>query len=151
VHPIRKQRLILILSILAAVAIAVGLVLWALRQNMNHYATPQQLAAGQIDVGQRLRIGGLVKTGSVQRSKDSLQVSFVITDLVADITVEYRGILPDLFREGQGVVVTGTYQGDSHLQASEVLAKHDEKYMPPEAYEALKASGKWQPEDQKSP
>ena len=147
-HPLRKQRLLLVLSILIAVAIAVGLVLWALRQNMNHYATPQQLAAGQMAEGQRLRIGGLVKTGSVQRSPDSLLVKFVITDLVADINVEYRGILPDLFREGQGVVVTGIYKGDRYLQVSEVLAKHDEKYMPPEAYEALKASGQWRPEDQ---
>lgn len=148
-HPLRKQRLLLIVSIVLAVAIAISLVLWALRQNMNHYATPQQLVAGEIAKGQRLRIGGLVKTGSVQRSPDSLSVKFVITDLVSDVSVEYRGILPDLFREGQGVVVTGIYKGDLYLQVSDVLAKHDEKYMPPEAYEALKASGQWRPEDQR--
>lgn len=147
-HPLRKQRLLLIVFIVLAVAIASTLVLWAFRQNMNHYATPQQIAAGEVAEGQRLRIGGLVKTGSVQRSPDSLLVKFVVTDLVADIGIEYHGILPDLFREGQGVVVTGIYKGDRQMQVSEVLAKHDEKYMPPEAYEALKASGQWRPEDQ---
>lgn len=148
-HPLRKQRLLMIGVSLLVLSLAVSLLLWALRQNMNHYATPQQLLSGHMQVGKRLRMGGLVKTGSLKRQNNGLKVEFVVTDLSADIVVEYEGILPDLFREGQGVVVTGVFMGSDHLQASEVLAKHDEEYMPPEAYEALKASGKWRPADQK--
>ncbi|BBG30530.1 cytochrome c maturation protein CcmE [Zymobacter palmae] len=131
-RPRQRQRLIVVVGIVALAAVAVGLLVYALRANMNLFYTPEQIVAGEAPSGHALRAGGVVKVGSVQRAADSLQVSFVITDFKAEIDVRYDGMLPDLFREGQGVVVTGQLLDKGHLQASQVLAKHDEKYTPPE-------------------
>ena len=128
----QRQRLYVVVDIIMLATVAVGLLVYALRANMNLFYTPQQIASGEAPVGHILRAGGVVKVGSVQRASDSLQVHFVVTDFNADLAVHYEGILPDLFREGQGVVVTGQLSDRSHFQASQVLAKHDEKYTPPE-------------------
>lgn len=131
-RPRQRQRLIVVIGIVALAVIAVGLLVYALRANMNLFYTPEQIVAGEAPSGHTLRAGGVVKPGSVERANDSLQVSFIITDFKADIVVRYNGMLPDLFREGQGVVVTGQLLDQGHLHASQVLAKHDEKYTPPE-------------------
>ncbi|MBV2134575.1 cytochrome c maturation protein CcmE [Pseudomonas sp. MAP12] len=141
-NPLRKKRLFIILGILAGVGVAVGLALSALQQNINLFYTPTQIAAGEAPQDTRIRAGGMVRTGSVSRSADSLDVQFVVTDFAKDVTIRYRGILPDLFREGQGIVALGRLNEEGVLVADEVLAKHDEKYMPPEVTKALKDSGK---------
>ena len=141
-NPVRKKRLFIILGILAGVGIAVGLALSALQQNINLFYTPTQIAAGEAPKDTRIRAGGMVKEGSVSRSADSLDVQFVVTDFAKDVTIRYRGILPDLFREGQGIVALGRVNAEGVLVADEVLAKHDENYMPPEVTKALKDSGK---------
>jgi len=141
-NPVRKKRLFIILGILAGVGVAVGLALSALQQNINLFYTPTQIAAGEAPQDTRIRAGGMVKEGSVSRSADSLDVQFVVTDFAKDVTIRYRGILPDLFREGQGIVALGRLNEEGVLVADEVLAKHDEKYMPPEVTKALKDSGK---------
>ncbi|SEI39720.1 cytochrome c-type biogenesis protein CcmE [Azotobacter beijerinckii] len=140
-NPVRKKRLFIVLAILAGVGIAVALALSALQQNINLFYTPSQIAAGEAPQGARIRAGGLVERGSVQRDADSLAVSFRVTDGAETVTVRYQGILPDLFREGQGIVALGRVAGDGALQADEVLAKHDENYMPPEVSQALEKSG----------
>ncbi len=140
-HPLRKQRLQIILFVLLAVAIAVGLLLYALRENINLFYPPADIAAGKVAVGQQIRAGGMVREGSVQRSEENLQVRFVVTDYAADLIVKYDGILPDMFAEGAGVVVAGKLSEDGEFEASEVLAKHDENYMPPEVAETLKKPG----------
>lgn len=139
-HPQRKQRLQIIVFMLLAVAIAVGLILYALRQNINLFYPPSEIAAGKVEAGQQIRAGGMVREDSVKRERDGLKLSFVVTDYEADLTVIYEGILPDMFAEGQGVVVQGKLNDQRQLIASEVLAKHDENYMPPEIAESLKAS-----------
>lgn len=139
-HPQRKQRLQIIVFMLLAVAIAVGLILYALRENINHFFPPSDIAAGKGKVGQQIRAGGMVREDSVKREHDGLKLSFVVTDYEADLTVVYEGILPDMFAEGQGVVVQGKLNEQRQLIASEVLAKHDENYMPPEIAESLKAT-----------
>ena len=131
-RPRQRQRLIVVLGIVALAAIAIGLLVYALRANMNLFYTPEQITSGEAPIGHTLRAGGVVKVGTVQRSNDSLAVSFTVTDFKADIAVHYEGMLPDLFREGQGIVVTGQLLDRTHFQASQVLAKHDEKYTPPE-------------------
>lgn len=136
-NPARRQRLFMVLFILIGVGLAVGLALLALKENMNLYYSPSQMVAGETPVGVRVRGGGLVVPGSLQRSGDSLAVRFDITDGAATIAVVYEGILPDLFREGQGIVATGALDADNVLVAEEVLAKHDENYMPPEVQEAI--------------
>ena len=141
-NPVRKKRLLIVLAILAGVGIAVGLALSALQQNINLFYTPTQIAAGEAPQGTRIRAGGMVKKGSLERSADSLDVRFVVTDFAKEVTIHYRGILPDLFREGQGIVALGKLDGAGVLVADEVLAKHDEKYMPPEVTKALKDRGK---------
>lgn len=141
-NPVRKKRLLIILAILAGVGIAVGLALSALQQNINLFYTPTQIAGGEAPKDTRIRAGGMVKKGSLSRSADSLDVQFVVTDFAKDVTIRYRGILPDLFREGQGIVALGRLNADGVLVADEVLAKHDEKYMPPEVSKALKDSGR---------
>jgi len=141
VNPVRKKRLFIVLAILAGVGIAVALALSALQQNINLFYTPTQIAAGEAPEGTRIRAGGLVEEGSVKRTNDSLSVAFRVTDGAQAITIRYRGILPDLFREGQGIVALGKLDADGVLVADEVLAKHDEKYMPPEVTKALKESG----------
>lgn len=138
----RKQRLILVLFLVFGVAIAVGLALYALNQNINLFYSPTQIAEGEAPVGTRIRAGGMVVEGSVIRDTESLKVRFDMTDYAKNVTVEYTGILPDLFREGQGIVAQGQLDSQGIFQAVEVLAKHDENYMPPEVAEALEAAGK---------
>lgn len=140
-NPVRKKRLFIILGILAGVGVAVALALTALQQNINLFYTPTQIAAGEAPQGTRIRAGGLVEEGSVQRTNDSLTVSFRVTDGAQAVTISYQGILPDLFREGQGIVALGRVNAEGVLVADEVLAKHDENYMPPEVTQALEQSG----------
>jgi len=130
-----KKRAAIIGGGVAAIGIAAALVLNALNSNIALYVTPSEVAAGKAPQGQAFRIGGLVKAGSLKR--DNLTVHFIVTDLVQDIPVAYTGILPDLFKEGKGAVVQGRLGADGRFTASEVLAKHDENYMPPEAKHAL--------------
>ncbi|MCK9380850.1 MAG: cytochrome c maturation protein CcmE [Sulfuritalea sp.] len=132
----RHKRIALIVGGLASLAIAAGLSLNALDSNIAMYVTPSEVAAGKSPQGKAFRIGGLVKEGSVKRQ--DMTVRFVITDMAKEIPVAYTGILPDLFRDGKGAVVQGRLGSDGVFVASEVLAKHDENYMPPEAAAALK-------------
>lgn len=131
----RYKRAILIIAALTVIGVAALLILNALNSNIALYVTPSEVAAGRAPSGQAFRIGGMVKEGSLKR--DGLTVHFVITDLVKDIPVSYTGILPDLFKEGKGAVIQGRLNADGEFVASEVLAKHDENYMPPEAKQAL--------------
>lgn len=140
-NAVRKKRLFIVLAIVAGVGIAVALALSALQQNINLFYTPTQIANGEAPVDTRIRAGGLVEKGSVKRSSDSLQTDFVVTDGVARVTIRFHGILPDLFREGQGIVAMGKVESSGILLADEVLAKHDENYMPPEVKQALEQSG----------
>lgn len=137
----RKQRLILVVSILVGLAIACGLMFYALRQNINLFFTPQQVMAGEAPLETQMRVGGLVEEGSVVRDQETLDVQFVLTDGKGRFTVHYQGILPDLFREGQGIVANGTLISRNRFEAEEVLAKHDETYMPPEVQDALEKAG----------
>lgn len=132
----RHKRMVLIAAGLATVGIAATLVLNSLRSNMAFFYTPTQIAAHEAPTGRSLRIGGLVETGSVQRK--GVTVHFTVTDTAKSIPVVYTGILPDLFKEGKGVVAQGELDPQGVFQATEVLAKHDENYMPPEAADALK-------------
>ena len=134
--PTRKRRLIVISLVVAAVAIAAGLTVVALQQNMTYLFSPSEVREGHAPVDARFRIGGVVEEQSIRRASDSLKVDFVVTDRFQNIPVEYTGILPDLFREGQSVVATGAMQG-GHFVATEVLAKHDETYMPKEVADAI--------------
>lgn len=134
----RQKRFVYIAVAIAAVGVAVGLVLYALRGNVNLYFTPTQVFNNEVPSGRSFRIGGLVEEGSVKREKDGLTVNFVITDMHKSIPVVYKGILPDLFKEGKGVVAQGKVEANGVMLADEVLAKHDENYMPPEAADALK-------------
>jgi cytochrome c-type biogenesis protein CcmE len=136
-HPARKKRLILILLVLLGVGSAVALALTALRENINLFYTPTQIADGEAPQGARMRAGGMVVEGSVERSTDSLDVRFDVSDGAKAVTIAYSGILPDLFREGQGIVALGRINADGVLEADEVLAKHDEEYMPPEVAKAM--------------
>ncbi|MDH4041330.1 MAG: cytochrome c maturation protein CcmE [Gammaproteobacteria bacterium] len=140
-HPIRKQRLYLVLFVVLFSSAAAGLVMYALSGNINLFFPPTDVAEGKAPVGQPIRVGGMVLDNSVQRSNDSLAVTFVLTDFKSNVTVVYEGILPDLFGEGQGAVASGKLNDDGVLVASEVLAKHDENYMPPEVADALEQSG----------
>lgn len=146
----KQRRLTLIGASLAVLAIAGALVLGALRDSIVFFNSPTDVAEKRISLGTRMRIGGLVKPGSLQRG-DNLQVSFAVTDGNADIAVRYQGIVPDLFREGQGVVAEGKLESGGVLAADTVLAKHDERYMPREVVDALKKSGRWQEGEAKSP
>ncbi len=137
-HPLRRQRLLIVLFIVLAAGIAVALLGYALRQNINLFYPPSAIAAGEAPVGRDIRAGGMVLEGSIERAPDSLLVSFIVTDYQANVPVRYTGILPDLFSEGEGVVVAGQLDDEGVFQATEVLAKHDENYMPPEVSEALK-------------
>jgi cytochrome c-type biogenesis protein CcmE len=130
-----------IVSGLAAVGVAASLVLNAFQSNLVFFLTPTQVASHEAPRDRTFRIGGLVEAGSVVREKDALTVRFNVTDTAKTIPVVYSGILPDLFREGKGVVAQGRLQSDGTFRASEVLAKHDENYMPPEAAHALKQAG----------
>lgn len=140
-RPVRKRRLQLVIFLMVGVAIAVGVVTYALRQNINLFYTPTQIAAGEAPIEREIRAGGLVVAGSVERSSDSLYVEFVVTDTAAQVKVAFDGILPDLFREGQGILAVGALDENGVVQARQVLAKHDENYMPPEIQEAIEAAG----------
>ncbi|TPE54732.1 cytochrome c maturation protein CcmE [Maribrevibacterium harenarium] len=139
-HPVRKKRMITIGVILTLLGGAIGLVLYALSTNINLFYSPTQIHAGEAPTGVTLRAGGMVVEGSVQRNPQTLDVSFEVTDYAQKVRIEYQGILPDLFREGQGIVAQGRLNDAGVLIASEVLAKHDEEYMPPEISAALEAS-----------
>ncbi len=140
----RKQmRLTLIGSAGAVLAVALGLILFVLNDQIVFFQSPTDITHKAIPFGQRIRLGGLVEEGSVTRS-DNAQVEFRVTDMENAIQVTYKGILPDLFREGQGVVTEGTVRSDGVFVADSVLAKHDENYMPKEVAEALKDQGHWQ-------
>jgi len=139
----RKQRRLTLIGVSAGVlAIAAALVLGALRDSIVFFNSPTDLAEKQIAPGARVRLGGLVKPGSVERG-ENLQIRFVVTDGNRDIAVRYQGIVPDLFREGQGVVAEGALEPGGSFRADSVLAKHDENYMPREVADALKKSGHW--------
>jgi cytochrome c-type biogenesis protein CcmE len=137
----RTRRAVWIVSGLAAFGVAVALVLNAFQSNLVFFFTPSQVASHEAPRDRAFRVGGLVEAGSVVRDKDALTVRFRVTDTARTIPVVYTGILPDLFREGKGVVAQGKLAADGTFRASEVLAKHDENYMPPEAAEALKKAG----------
>ena len=134
----RTKRIALVIGGVAALAVATGLILSAFQQNLVFFFTPSQVAAKEAPQGKTFRIGGMVEKGSVKRGEDGLTVKFLVTDTAKSIPVVYRGALPDLFREGKGVVAQGRVGPDGVFAASEVLAKHDENYMPPEAAEAVK-------------
>lgn len=143
-HPQRKQRLYIVLFIVVFSSLAVGLMTYALRENINLFYPPSKIAAGDVPHNTRIRAGGCVMPGSVVRSRENLDVSFVITDGVAKVNVTYSGILPDLFAEGEAAVINGIVTDTGAIKASEVLAKHDETYMPPEVAEAMKGKGEHQ-------
>lgn len=155
-NPRRKKRLFIVISSIGLVGAALGLMLYALTQNIDLFYTPseilngKELAAGKVgekpQIGQRLRVGGMVVDGSVERSKDSLDVLFRVTDTGPEVTIKYTGILPDLFREGQGIVAQGVLVAEDVIEATEVLAKHDEEYMPPELAEKMKGIKHVKPE-----
>lgn len=136
--PNRRKRLYLVLGIVAGVAIAAALALQAFRSNVMFFFDPSQVAAGEVTQGKRFRLGGMVEQGSVQRVSGTLETRFVVTDFKHALNVTYTGVLPDLFKEGQGVVAHGSLDDRGIFVADEVLAKHDEKYMPPEVERSLK-------------
>ena len=136
--PQRRQRFILVGLLVVGVSVAIGLALLALRENINLFFSPTQVKAGEAPRQANFRLGGMVVEGSVRRPDTDLSVEFVLTDTVEQVTVTYRGLLPDLFREGQGIVAQGVLNNDGVFEARQVLAKHDENYMPPEVAEALK-------------
>jgi cytochrome c-type biogenesis protein CcmE len=138
----KQRRLILIGGSVGVLALAVGLVLNAMSGSIVFFNSPTDVAEKQITVGTRIRIGGLVKPGSLQRGAN-MRVKFEVTDGKSDVAVRYQGIVPDLFREGQGVVAEGKLEPGKILDADTVLAKHDERYMPKEVVDALKKSGRW--------
>ncbi|GIX30398.1 MAG: cytochrome c-type biogenesis protein CcmE [Porticoccaceae bacterium] len=137
-HPVRRQRLLAVVLLVAGATVAVGLLAYALRQNLNLFYAPAQVVAGEAPAGARIRVGGLVVPGSVERGGEGLEVRFALTDGAASVPVVYRGILPDLFAEGEAAVAAGALAEDGTLVADQVLAKHDENYTPPEVAEALK-------------
>ncbi|WP_396589086.1 cytochrome c maturation protein CcmE [Bermanella sp. R86510] len=141
-HPKRKQKLFIILFMLGGIGLAVALMLVALQENINLFYTPQQIADGEAPQNRTIRAGGMVVEGSVKRAEDDLTVQFDVTDGKAEVTLRYTGILPDLFREGQGIVALGQINERNEFIASEVLAKHDENYMPPEVADALEKAHK---------
>jgi len=136
-HPRRKQRLVIALAIVVFSSAAIGLVSYALRGNINLFYPPADVAAGKAPTERTIRVGGMVVDGSIKRSTSDLTTTFQVTDYEATVTITYTGILPDLFAEGEGVVAAGILGENGILEASEVLAKHDENYMPPEVAAAL--------------
>lgn len=138
----RSKRKVLILGVVFGITLATVLGLTAFQENLQYFYTPTEVRAGKAPDNHSIRVGGLVVDGSVQRTQDSLKVRFDVTDNEESVTIEYTGILPDLFREGQGIIAIGRMQSDGTLLAQEVLAKHDENYMPPEVAAALEAAEK---------
>lgn len=139
--PIRSRKLWMILILVVLLSAVVGLVLYALRQNINLFYTPEQVARHELPLNQKVRLGGMVVKGSVERTPGTLMVRFTLTDGVYKARVAYEGILPDLFREGQGIVAQGILEANGLFKATEVLAKHDANYMPPEVRASLKKRG----------
>ena len=146
----RHKRIALIVSGLAILGIAVTLVLSAFNSNLVFFFTPTQVAAHEAPQGRNFRIGGLVEKGSVKRQPDGLTVRFIVTDTAKSVPVSFTGILPDLFKEGKGVVAQGKLGADGVFSATEVLAKHDENYMPPEAADAVERANKAMKESRKT-
>jgi cytochrome c-type biogenesis protein CcmE len=146
-HPVRKQRLFLVLAIVLVSGLAIGLLTYALRGNMNLFYPPSKIVAGAAPVGKTIRAGGCVVPGSINKASDSLKVSFDITDGAAVLPITYEGILPDLFGEGEAAVLTGSLDTSGSFTATEVLAKHDETYMPPEVADTMQASQSTSGED----
>lgn len=146
----KKRRMMLIGGAGVVLCAAVGLILFALQDQIVFFNSPSDLAENGIKPGQRIRLGGLVKEASLVRGEGT-DISFVVTDGGADVTVSYSGILPDLFREGQGVVTEGAMKSDGSFLADTVLAKHDETYMPKEVADALKEQGHWQEQEDVKP
>ena len=138
----RRKRLLVVLGILAGVGVAATLAVQAFRDNMMLFFDPSQVVAGEAPQGRTFRIGGMVTEGSVKREPGSLEVRFVVTDFQHSVPVSYTGVLPDLFREGQGIVAHGKLDSSGMFVADEVLAKHDENYMPPEVADSLKKQPK---------
>lgn len=136
-HPIRKQRLIVVALIVLLSSLAIGLVVFALGDNLNSFYPPSKFQANEVPKNVRVRAGGCVKPGSILRDGSSLKISFTLMDSSADLNVQYEGILPDLFSEGEASVVHGKWQDDNIFYADQVLAKHDENYMPPEVADAI--------------
>ena len=139
--PTRKRRLTGVLVIVIGVSIAAIVAMKALNENMLFFVSPTDVEEQALPAGKRFRLGGLVQDGSVSRASDSLAVAFVVTDGAHAVDVRFDGILPDLFREGQGIIAIGELSPDGHFEAAEVLAKHDENYMPPEVADALEKAG----------
>ena len=139
--PTRKRRLIGVLVIVIGVSIAAVVAIKSLNENMLFFVSPSDVQEQALPAGKRFRLGGLVSGGSLSRASDSLAVTFTVTDGAHSVDVQYDGILPDLFREGQGIIAIGALSDAGHFEASEVLAKHDEKYMPPEVADALEKAG----------
>ncbi|MFW5450767.1 MAG: cytochrome c maturation protein CcmE [Methylophagaceae bacterium] len=138
--PRRKKRLIIVVFMLVGLSVTTALVLMAFNENMMFFYSPTEVNAGKAPINHDFRLGGLVVEGSVRREPNSLTVMFDLTDNAETITVSYDGILPDLFREGQGIIARGQLNENGVINASEVLAKHDENYMPPEVSDALEKS-----------
>jgi cytochrome c-type biogenesis protein CcmE len=139
-HPVRRQRLFMVIFIVVIASVAVGLLSFALRENINLFYPPSGIVSGEAPTGVHIRAGGMVVDGSVTRADDSLFTRFQITDGEAQVEVHYTGILPDLFSEGEAAVVTGELDQNGIFMASEVLAKHDENYTPPEVADAMEAA-----------
>jgi len=140
-NPKRKKLLFTVIFIVAGMGIATGLALMAFQENLLYFYSPTQIKDGEAPGNRNFRIGGLVVNGSVVRNPENLQVSFTLTDTMNNVDVSYDGILPDLFREGQGIVANGAINSDGVFIANEVLAKHDENYMPAEVADALERAG----------
>lgn len=136
-HPVRRQRLLAVIFIVVLATVAVGLITYALRQNINLFYTPSQIAVGDVPEGTRIRVGGMVVPGSINRVPGTLETRFTVTDGGGEVVVAYTGILPDLFAEDEAAVATGMMREDGIFGATEVLAKHDETYMPPEVADAM--------------
>lgn len=137
-HPVRRQRLLIVTFIVVGASAAAALIFSALSENMNFFYAPAQIQAGEAPHGKTIRVGGLVVPGSIKRAASGLDLEFRVTDNKAELPVEFRGILPDLFSEGKGVVAVGELLPGGRFKAAQVLAKHDENYMPPEVHDALK-------------
>ena len=146
-RPKRKQRLIFITILFLGFSSAAALGVYALQKNKTYFHTPAEIAAGNVQQDKLFRVGGLVVEGSVNRFNDGVTTEFDLTDTSGTVTLRYKGLLPDLFREGQGIVAQGKLNADGIIIAQEVLAKHDENYMPPEVADALKESGASHPDN----
>ena len=139
-HPVRKQRLYVVLFIAVASTVAISLVIFALGENINMFYPPSKLIAGEAPRDRTIRAGGCVVPGSIERASDSLKVAFEVTDGAANLLVKFEGLLPDLFAEGEAAVLTGQYGHDGVFHATQVLAKHDETYMPPEVADSMQGT-----------